>query len=101
MPWGRRIHETGNLPVGGWVDFEMLKQEQWENIFKKSVKIPILEFQEKNIEEHSQWFSVTDGKYLHGVYAKYQQEQRIYVVTITPTLENSPFRRWPRIISSV
>ncbi|PVV05663.1 MAG: hypothetical protein B6D77_18580 [gamma proteobacterium symbiont of Ctena orbiculata] len=44
-------------------------------------------------------FDVTPGKWIQGLVARWEQERRVYVVTITPEMEDAAYERWPRILS--
>ena len=47
------------------------------------------------MEGASHWFDVTPGKWIQGLVARWEQERRIYVVTITPEMEDAAYERWP------
>jgi len=47
------------------------------------------------MESHSHWYDLTKGQWLQGLIARDQQEQRVYVVTVTPELEDAVHDRWP------
>ena len=53
---------------------------------------------EKDFENKACWFDITDGHYVQGLLARYDQEVRVYVVTIQPQRKDALFERWPRII---
>ncbi len=98
IPWGRRIGECGDLPVGGWATLESIKQGRWDQFFPKSVKIPIHKFMEQDVESRSLWFDVTMGYWLQGLLIQRDSEQRVYIVTLTPELPETIYQRWPRIL---
>jgi hypothetical protein len=52
------------------------------------------------MEGVSHWFDVTPGKWIQGLVARWEHERRVYVVTITPELEDAVHDRWPRIVSA-
>ncbi len=54
---------------------------------------------EKDVESVSHWFDLTPGKWIQGLIARNNHEQRIYVVTVEPEAEDAIHQRWPRIMS--
>lgn len=54
---------------------------------------------EKDTESNSHWFELPSGQWIQGLVARSGNEQRVYVVTITPTMEDAVHDRWPRIMS--
>ncbi|MGB5225190.1 MAG: hypothetical protein WBN45_14345 [Arenicellales bacterium] len=99
LPWGRRSGQTGRLPRGGWARLDSIYSGRWERWFPIPVKIPVKSFMEKDIEGHSHWYDLTKGKWLQGLVARDQYEQRVYVVTIEPEMEDAVHERWPRVMS--
>lgn len=99
LPWGRRRQQTGHLPLGGWARLESIYDGRWERYFPQPVKLPILQFMEKDIEGNSHWFDLTQGKWIQGLVARWDHERRVYVVTITPEDEGAIHERWPRIMA--
>lgn len=100
LTWGRRQSEQGHLPLGGWARLESIKAQRWNKFFPKPVKIAVDSFMEKDLEGKSHWFILVEGQYIQGLLASYQEERRVYVVTIEPEVGNSIHDRWPRIIFS-
>lgn len=98
LPWGRRIDQAGNLPLGGWARLERIQQGAWNAYFPQPVKIPAHAFMEKNFEGNGAWYPLVKGQCIQGLVARYDSELRIYVVTITPMREDAVHERWPRII---
>ena len=99
LPWGRRSEQPGHLPLGGWARLDTIYSGRWERWFPIPVKIPVKSFMEKDIEGHSHWYDLTRGKWLQGLVARDRYEQRVYVVTIEPEMEEASHSRWPRIMS--
>ena len=99
LPWGRRREQKGNLPMGGWARLDSIYSGRWDKWFPIPVKLPIKQFMEKDIQGNSHWFDITKGQFIQGLIARDKYEQRIYVVTITPELEDAVHDRWPRILS--
>jgi len=99
LPWGRRKEQAGVLPLGGWARLDSIYAGRWDKWFPKPVKLPIKSFMEKDLEGQSHWFDLTKGQCIQGLVARDKHEQRIYVVTITPELEDAVHSRWPRIIN--
>lgn len=99
LPWGRRKEQGGILPLGGWARLDSIYAGRWDKWFPVSVKIPVKSFMEKDVEGHSHWFDLTKGQWIQGLVARTGQEQRIYVVTVVPEMEDAVHDRWPRILS--
>ena len=99
LAWGRRREQAGTLPLGGWARLDSIYAGRWDRWFPVAVKIPVKSFMEKDLEGHSHWFDLTRGQWIQGLVARYQQERRIYVVTIEPELPEAIHARWPRIMS--
>lgn len=98
--WGRRQNEAGNLPLGGWASLNDIRQKGWDKYFPKPVKLDLQGFMEYDFENNPHWFRLTKGQYVQGLLARYDQESRVYIVTIAVTTDNI-FHRWPRILSEV
>ncbi len=98
LPWGRRREQAGRLPLGGWARLDSVYAGRWDRFFPKSVKLPVLQFMEKDISGNSHWFDVVKGRFIQGLVARNDQERRIYVVTITPEFDEAVHDRWPRIV---
>ncbi len=98
IPWGRRQQQAGNLPLGGWARLTSIKQGHWDHCFPRPVKIPLIAFMERDIEGKQHWFELTAGQWVQGLLARYDNEVRVYVVTIAPQKPNAMHERWPRIL---
>ena len=99
LPWGRRKEQAGHLPLGGWARLDSIYAGRWDKWFPTPVKLMASQFMEKDIEGQSHWFDITPGKWIQGLVAHYDNERRVYVVTITPEMEDAVHDRWPRILS--
>lgn len=99
LPWGRRKEQAGKLPLGGWARLDSIYAGRWERYFPRAVKLPIHSFMESDIEGHSQWHDITNGKWIQGLVAREGHEQRVYVVTILPEQSDAIYDRWPRILN--
>ncbi len=99
LPWGRRKNQAGKLPLGGWARLDSIHGGRWDRFFPKPVKLMISQFMEKDIEGNSHWYDLTPGKWVQGLVARWDNERRVYVVTITPEHEDAVHERWPRILS--
>ena len=97
VTWGRHKLEAGNLPLGGWARSETVKSGRWDKYFPKPVKLPLTSFMEKDIEGRSVWFTLTPGQWVQGLLARYDDELRVYIVTMTPEREDALFERWPKM----
>jgi len=100
LPWGRRKEQAGVLPLGGWARLDSIYAGRWDKWFPKPVKLPVKSFMEKDLEGQSHWFDLTKGQCIQGLIARDKHEQRLYVVTIAPELEDAVHNRWPRIINT-
>lgn len=98
LPWGRRQHQVGKLPLGGWARLDSIYGGRWDRWFPRAVKLPIHSFMEKDIENKSHWYELTKGQWIQGLVARDNQEQRVYVVTIEPERDDAVHDRWPRIL---
>lgn len=96
--WGRRSGENGQLPLGGWACLSGIETGRWEPYFPRAVKIPALSFMEKTIEGKSQWFNVIKDQYIQGLLAQFDNELRVYIVTLKLDNTDALYTRWPRII---
>jgi hypothetical protein len=99
LPWGRRKNQAGKLPMGGWARLDSIYGGRWDRWFPTPVKLMISQFMEKDIEGNSHWYDLTPGKWVQGLVAHWDNERRVYVVTITPEHEDAVHERWPRILS--
>ncbi|MET0028164.1 MAG: hypothetical protein ABW101_11055 [Candidatus Thiodiazotropha sp.] len=99
LPWGRRRQQAGKLPLGGWARLDAIYGGHWDRWRPRPVKLDIRQFMESDIEEKHCWFDVTPGKWVQGLVAHWEQERRVYVVTITPEMDDALYERWPRILS--
>ena len=98
LPWGRRQQQKGVLPLGGWARLESIYAGRWDKWFPVPVKLPIQSFMEKDLEGHTHWYDLTRGQWIQGLVARNNSEQRVYVVTIVPEMEDAVHDRWPRIL---
>jgi len=56
---------------------------------------------EKDHNKDSHWFDLEEGQFIQGMEAHYNDEKRIYVVTVEPDLLTRQIHdRWPRIINA-
>lgn len=99
MPWGRRKKQIGELPMGGWARLESINKGVWDRWFPKPVKIILDQFMEKDIEGSNHWYELTKGQWVQGLLARYNDEKRVYVVTVVPEMPDAVHDRWPRIMS--
>jgi hypothetical protein len=99
ITWGRREHEAGNLPLGGWANHRALKKGKWNKFLPINVKILAHEFMLKELSTGlSNWYSLNNTQFIHGIVARNGQEQRLYIVTIQRELSSFD-GAWPRILN--
>ena len=99
LSWGRRQSQSGQLPFGGWAKLTSIKKGRWDAYRPRPVKLPLLKFMEKDFEGNTHWFDVIKGHWVQGLIAHEGDEQRLYVVTITPELADTRYDRWPRVMT--
>lgn len=100
LPWGRRKTQAGQLPLGGWARLDSIYAGRWDRWFPIPVKLPIASFMENDMEGNSHWYDLTKGQVIQGLIATEGNEQRVYVVTITPEFQDAMHDRWPKIINT-
>jgi len=69
--------------------------------FPQPVKLDVIAFVKTDREDNQHAFILTKGQYLQGVFARYDQESRVYVVSIQTSLKDNIFSSWPRVLSGV
>ncbi|GMR20467.1 MAG: hypothetical protein BMS9Abin36_1062 [Gammaproteobacteria bacterium] len=99
LPWGRRQEQDGILPMGGWARLDAIYAGRWDKWFPVPVMIAVSSFMEKDMEGVSHWYDLTKGQWIQGLVARHAYEQRVYVVTVEPQLEDAVHDRWPRIMN--
>ncbi len=99
LAWGRRKGQGGHLPLGGWARLDSIYAGRWDCWFPVPVKLTVKSFMEKDIGGNSHWFDITKGQWIQGLVARDKNEQRVYVVTVTPEMAEAVHERWPRILS--
>lgn len=99
VKWGRRKSEPGILPMGAKASLESIKRGAWDEYQIKAVRLPLLSFQEQDIEGNYHWFALTAGQCIQGLLAKLGTEQRVYIVTLLPQCSDSLYENWPRILN--
>ncbi len=95
--WGRRGQQPGRLPLGGWARHDSILAGKWDYTHPKPVKIAVESFMEKDRNKKSHWFDLQTGTYIQGLIARFDDECRVYVVTIKPDFK-AIHDRWPRIV---
>lgn len=102
VTWGRRENDNSEMPLGGWARLSSIKnnkENRWHLYQPKPVQIYIEKFMEKDFEGISRWYEVTKGKCIQGLLAQYENEYRLYIVTIDPEDLMNCHYRWPHIIA--
>lgn len=98
VKWGRRQHEQGEMPLGGWARLDAVHHGKWNHLLPKPVKLPIVKFMKLDFEGNVHWYEVIKGQWIQGLLACEEEEYRVYIVTIVPELLDLCHDRWPRII---
>ena len=99
MPWGRRPKQPGTLPLGACAYLDAIHAGNWDRYSPKAVRLRIKSFAERAVEGRTHWHEITAGKWIKGLVAHEGAERRVYVVTLTPVLAETPYERWPCIQS--
>lgn len=99
MPWGRRPKQAGKLPLGGCAYLDTIHAGNWDRYRPKGVRLWVKSFAEQDVEGRVHWHALTAGKWIKGLLAQEGTERRVYVVTLTPVLAETPYERWPCIQS--
>ena len=73
---------------------------KWDRWNPQPVKIIVDRFMEKDEQKSSHWFDLHDGEFIQGLLATWNDERRLYVVTIEPPAERTGFKRWPRVMAA-
>lgn len=98
--WGRRKEQPGHLPPSGWARLESVQAHRWDRWNPQPVKIIVDRFMEKDEQKSSHWFDLHDGEFIQGLLASWNDEHRLYVVTVEPPAEQTGFKRWPRVMAA-
>lgn len=99
MPWGRRSKQLGKRPLGCCAHLDAIHAGNWDRYRPKAARLFVKSFAEQDIEGRVHWHDVTTAKWIKGLVAQDGTERRIYVVTLTPILADTPYERWPCIES--
>lgn len=100
LPWGRRVQQQSDMPIGRYANYESLKKGVWNALFPKPVKLLVSNFAEVDqYTDEMKWHAVMKGTYIQGAVATDNGEKRVYVVSVQ-TPPNSIYRHWPRILAS-
>jgi len=99
MPWERQPRQAGKLPLGGCAYLDAIHAGNWERFRSRGVRLWVRNFAEQDIEGRVHWHEITAGKWIKGLLAQEGAERRVYVVTLTPVLTETPYERWPCIES--
>ncbi len=102
VTWGRRENENSEMPLGGWARLASIKNDKdqrWRMYQPKPVQIFVEKFMEKDFEGKQCWYEITKGKCIQGLLARFNDEYRVYIVTIDPEDLMNCHYRWPQIIS--
>jgi putative SOS response-associated peptidase YedK len=100
IPWGRRREEAGHLPPGGWARLDSIQSGKWERYHPHPVQIIAQAFMEKDPEGQSHWFPLEAHQRLQGLLAIWENERRLYVVTLmAPTEWAWVHDRWPSVVT--
>lgn len=100
LAWGRRPHERGALPQGGWARLTHIQAGVWDRFAPRPVRLPVEGFAERDVMRREHWFAVTAGQYIQGCLARAEGETRVYIVTLDCAPDMGEFERWPRIVSA-
>ena len=82
MPWGRRPQQSGQLPMGGWVEYEHLSKGRYDRFFPRTVKLNVFAYLTHACDGRELWVDVLEAQWVQAVILREGQEQRAYVITI-------------------
>ncbi len=99
LTWGRRRDEPGTLPRGGWAGLDDIQAGRWDAWQPRPVRLAVRRFRVRDIHDSPHWHPVTAGQWLQGLLACHEDEQRVYVVTLTPRMPDAIYERWPRLVT--
>ena len=102
LPWGRRQTLPGRLPPGGWARLDSVRAGKWQRYAPVPVRIEVEAFMEKDGAGLSHWYELAAGEWPQGLVARDGDEQRVYVVTVTPAdpAQRAVHARFPRIVTA-
>ncbi len=99
VPWGRReLEQKIDLPVGSSLLREDILNGKYDSFSPKAVRLPILKFLEKDCKGTHHWYEVIKGSFMQGVLLGYNDELRVYVITIRPITPDASYNSWPRLL---
>jgi hypothetical protein len=100
LPWGRRESQEGRLPRGGWARLDSIQGGKWGRYDPHPVRLAIEEFMEKDRSGRSHWYALAEGEFIQGLVASWDDERRVYVVTVVPQepAQRAIHDRWPRLV---
>lgn len=94
-PWGRRIREGGNLPIGGLIPWQIYQGGHLEEFFPKVVDIRLEKFFLDDVEGQSHSYTVVGGNRVVGLLLREACNERIYIACqMTINLQNKHWY-WP------
>jgi hypothetical protein len=104
MQWGRRQGEDldFDVPITGWARISSLVEGKWNAYRPEKVRIPALEWMEKDEHKESHWFPMTAKTALLGVKIECNQRPFVYIVTRPAEPEfQQVHARMPMIVSNI
>ena len=104
IAWGRREHQPGGGPVGGWAKLDTVQAGGWERFHPRRGFGMVQRFMEKEGsrgDKHrpSHWFDIPEGYALECLVLGEGDARQVYVVTTDPPAEYAWIHdRWPHLV---
>lgn len=99
IPWGRKINQASNLPLGKRLWLTELRSQVFSRYFPRAVNIMVDAFLERDKHEQLRWTRLVKGQCLQGVLLRDAQELRVYVVAFGCRNDRcDEFEIWPYVI---
>lgn len=99
LHWGARHGIESPFFQGPCARLESIKMGKWSRFNPVAVKIPMDRYMERDAKGKPYWVKTNEAEMLQGLVATWQDERRIYVVTVeTPQAFAHVQPRWPRVI---
>lgn len=98
VTWGRRLHESGDLPAGGTLLQSALQLPEWQVLFPKPVKIMATGFLLRDLEDRIRYYPLVKDQLLQGVWVRQGPEVRVYLLMQPVIGVNALHTQWPRVL---
>ena len=80
---------------------DSIQQGRWQRYKPQPALITACAFMERDSERTPHWIDLQEGEFIQGLVARFDQEWKVYVVTIaTPDEFQHIHDRWPRVVTA-